>query len=86
MSSAQSLLQSLLIFLDPVEGIHVDKQNGHLNEWYFDALDKSFWNKLIENTRDPSNNPIPERLPNQYANYHNRHSYRNRNHQQQDQQ
>ena len=50
MCNRLSLLQSLLRILDPVEGIHVDKHNGHLNEWYLDVLDKSFWSKLIEYT------------------------------------
>ncbi len=39
-------------------GMNID-QFGSLKYWYFDALDKSFFDKLIKRLRNPDM-PIPE--------------------------
>ena len=71
----ESLCEALKRLLEDVNGIHIDSF-GSLNEWYFDALDKKFWNDCIEHRRNPEK-PAPER-PNRGASYNSRRSNRNR--------
>ena len=71
----ETMWGSLQRLMKPMGEIHIDFV-GSLEDWYFDALDKTFWNMLIECLRDISKTP-PER-PNRDANFNPRRSRRNR--------
>ena len=60
--------------MEPVQEIHIDFY-GSMKDFYFDALDKAFWQKCIDHLRDPTQ-PVPER-PNRDASYRPRRSARN---------
>ena len=55
----ETLYESLQRLLQDVIGIHID-QFGSLIDWYFYALDSTFWNNYIEHLRYPSK-PAPVR-------------------------
>ena len=74
-SNKETMWESLKPLFAPVQAIHIDFF-GSMKDFYFDALDKAFWNKCVDHLRDPSL-PVPER-PNQDASYHPRRSARNR--------
>ena len=67
--SREAMFDSLKRVLHDVQEIHLDR-TAALSHWYFDALDATFWKKLLDHHRDPTK-PVPER-PNRNANFNNR--------------
>ena len=71
-----SMWESLKNCFEPITEIHIDRV-GSMKDFYFDALDKSYWNKAIAHRRDPEK-PIPVR-PNPEASFNPRRSRRTQN-------